>query len=107
MNILIVSQFLLKIINLSQKNKNFNSETILIKNHKFESKINENVNVEYFFYQKPLIFYENHAATQRDAARRSATPTEDFATPTGDFATQRDAARRQEISIFHIVLMIC
>ena len=71
----------------------------------------ENFNFEYFFI-KINNFYENHAATQRDAARRSATPTEDFATPTEDFATQRDAARRQTISnFFHIfydlLIQIC
>ena len=38
------------------------------------------------FLSKINNFYENHAATQRDAARRSATPIEDF-------ATQRDAKK--------------
>ena len=64
MKILILSQFLLKLTNLNQKN----IEILILRQ----------------FLPKIIFSHENHAATQRDAARRSATPTEDF-------ATQRDA----------------
>ena len=98
MKMLILSQFLLKIINLSQKimkmlilsqflskisNLNQKTMKILILSQ-FSSKIEKK--------------YENHAATQRDAARRSATPTGDFATQRDADWRFRDAARRQEIS---------
>ena len=111
---LILIQFFKKITNLSQQNhENVNFELIFIKNHRFESTNHENVNFESIFIKnhkfeskimkililsqflsKIINFYENHAATQRDAARRSATQRDAArrsATPTGNFATQRDA----------------
>ena len=96
----------------SKNHEDFNFESI-IKNHNFESKNYEllilnklskitNLNQKIIkilipsqFLSKINNFYKNHAATQRDAARRSATPTEDFATQRDGDWRFRDAARRR------------
>ena len=96
MKILILSYILLKITNLNQKIMKI---LILIQ---FLSKITNFMKI-----------MPGRSATQRDAARRrlkisrrSATPTEDFATQRGADWRFRDAARRQEIYDFLWLVMI-
>ena len=67
MQILILKQFLSKIINLSQKNnENINFESIFMKHHKFESKNYENFHFE-------SIFIKNHENHENFMPRRSAS----------------------------------